>query len=203
MSGSYEFYLQYADKDVSRLVLEDIVKEYQEAKREEVFASCFVKVFSLAMRCLSKFYTLDDGDKEEIAVEKLLSALSTFKPNSGCGFKSYYCNLLNKTAQDRVAKSIHRSHGLVDGLSLEVLSELGMDFADEDDDIDVCDILDRKNLRERDLKLCRYILSENHELSVREMADHLGMTQAGVYSMLKRLRGSFTDEYREYKGTRK
>lgn len=194
MFTAYQYFKNLYDNKLARLDFKDLCDRYKESKDDRIFATSFVMVYGLAKDATSKYYSIDQQDKVDLVVKKLETALLTYSPEKNVKFTNYFYTILNNSCQDFISKTNHTYDMTIGSESLDKLIESGIDVG-KSDEYQLHDILNGKKLSEKEMKFCLVVMKEPHKLQVTEIANELRMSRPAVYSMVKRLREIFSEDF--------
>lgn len=182
---------EYYDKDLSELSDMYQHKDLSELS-DKVIAVSYVKIYGIAKRCLDRYYSLDNEEKTALVLDKLIKALETYTKEQPVKFTSYYYGLLNRSAQDAIAKKNHTYDIALISSSLDALKEMGIEQGYEDIyDSDV--IIERMQLSDMEKQFCQIVMEEPHKLKITEIAEQLGVSRYKVYEIIKKLQPMFKE----------
>lgn len=188
-----------------KLDLQTCVMQYRSSKNDNL-----LRVILFKLRGTFNYYLYSKTnypDKSELLAlyeDKLLECIESFNDSKNVQFITFYSRCLDNA----LINFIHSNQR--NELSLDYEYKSDNDFSEEDTMFGFLPVED-KNLEQVEARLllesikdkldsneyavCKILLSENHKLKYREIADEIGLTIAAIPNIIKRLRKKFNSGY--------
>lgn len=196
--------------------LSQLALMYQKDENPMYLAVTFKKLYKLLLTHVNKFYVLTDSDCASFILQEIHKAMKNYSNDKGVQVQTlisrYVYNRLkaesNMLNHDKrvlnimstsyegvlsskedgstvIPKSLINKEDSVNSTSC-YFSEVSIQH--EYDELELQQTLDQLNLPEKELKMCKIILSEKNTLLNTEIAKKMGITSAGVAYLKKSLR---------------
>lgn len=197
------YFKNVPNQEVKKKTLQDYVVEYQQSGDEQLFGLILYKLKNTFNYYL--YQKTNYCDKPELLAlyeDKLMECLKNYDATANVKFITYYCRCLDHALINFI-KSLKQPLISLD-YEYECNSDNGDSVRDLKDSIECVDteLLDsdtqlfleqlKSVLDENEYKVCRVIITENHNLTKTEIAQAIGLTPMAILNILGRLRKKMT-----------
>lgn len=170
------------------MTLEEIAEQYQINYNPSLLAISFEKLYKLILDVSNGYFGLTIEDIVSFSLEKLDYCLQTYD-NESALFVTYFTTCLkNKLREETLYLSMQKRKVIHNSESYDMLIEDGFDITYEDEEIKIIDLLEDKNLTEREKIYCRLILKTYTNMEISEM---LNVSRSTVHNIKEKLKEKF------------
>lgn len=160
--------------------LEEIAVGYQYTFDPALFAAAFDKIYLLATKLASKYYSISDDVVASITTVTLDKALQLYDPNRNTSFSSYFYFILNNEFKHELAKTTQEK----DMANYKTI-EIDENFVDRSDIFTgLYNLIPAGLLTEREMMICEGF---SNDLNMNDLAPQLGISSTRVGKIRKKI----------------
>lgn len=200
MKTTYEHFSEIAE-EITETDIYNLMNMYNNGD-ERALAKIFVDNYGYIQQIQNKYYTVDDVDRDSLAIVNLQQAISDFDVSKNCSvltlFRTYFRrDLKDKLRKQDADKRIDSETASLDKIQEEMGGELNLpdDSSSEtklcktlDIDVDNSDIF-----TDAEKRVLKVFIKYEGRVNQTDVAEELGISRMAVSKTLKRIRNKKED----------
>ena len=176
---------------------EELILDFNNGLVNEVIACIYEKNYAAFREVSRQFSTIDEATKDSCIVEQIWRALQNYDPQrSEAKLVTVICTYIRYGLLTIVQADKTNKRKVNAGTNRVLLSELELeeDRLEETGELDshyiemeMIDLIESLDLTQNQKEYCRCIIEQSCELTMAQIAQHIGISRAGALSVRKAL----------------
>lgn len=192
MINTFENFKTLATMVENGTTFEELSEMYKKDRRPEYIAYVYIKLFKGMHQVSQVCSQINSADKASYLVETIHKTLLTYNMDKPYKYSTFLrTSYKNRLISEYRSLTSNKNSANYQADSYESMLDAGQynpDYSDNHSNIEIEEILETTNLTENERKVCKVIIRDSHIPANFEIADEIGITQAGVAYILKSLR---------------